>query len=143
MARPDVRGEGGGYAVPLILAAAIAAVTVAFTYGRGAVGLDRSAIGFEGLVGWLSKNGVEARTFNGGDRLTRERVGLRVYPLYAVDRGGQPANSAPRTDPPHLFEGREVELGVVRTKVAALPTLIVLPKWRRRWRIAAWRTRSC
>ena len=117
--------------LPLILVAAVVAATLALTYGRGSFDLDRSAIGFEGLVAWLSKTGAEARTFIGGDRLTRERVGLRVYPLYDVGLGGQSANSAPRADPPPLFYGREVELGVVRTKIAALPTLIVLPKWRR------------
>ena len=79
-----------------IVAVAIVAVVV-LTSARKAFDLDRSAIGFDGLVTWLSKNGVEARTFAGGDRLTGDRVGLRVYPL-ALRRATHQGRPMPAVD---------------------------------------------
>ena len=126
MPRPEAAGEGAGYALPLVLIVAVIAA-VALTFGGGGFSVDRSAIGFDGLVAWLSKGGTEARTFRGGDHLTSDRVGLRVYPLYDVDLGAQDSTATGRL---HAFNHGVVEVGVVKAKLASLPTLMVLPKWR-------------
>src|SRR5258708_2143829 len=113
MPRPEAAGEGAGYALPLVLIVAVIAA-IALTFGGGGFGVDGSAIGFDGLVAWLSKGGTEARTFKGGDHLTSDRVGLRVYPLYDVDLGAQDSTA---NRPLHAFNQRMVELGVVKTKL--------------------------
>lgn len=131
MARPNLTGEGAGYALPLALVAAAIVALIVVTYAQRAFDLDHSAIGFDGLAAWLSKNGVEARTFSGGDRLTRDRVGLRIYPLFDVDLGPQSPEATSTSGPLRLGGLPAVELDVVRRKRAAAPTLIVLPKWRK------------
>jgi hypothetical protein len=130
MARPDPGEPGSSLVLPLsIIAVAIVAFFV-LTSAREAYDLDRSAIGFDGLATWLSKNGVEARTFAGGDRLTADRVGLRIYPLFDIDLGHLSPNG-PSTNAPGGPSGLpQVAPDVVQTKRSAAPTLIVLPKWR-------------
>src|ERR1700730_8965747 len=130
MARPSLTGEGAGYAPPLVLVAAAVVGLILLTYEQRAFDLDHSAIGFNGLATWLSKNGVEARTFSGGDPLTRDRVGFRGYPLFNLDLGRQSPDTTSTTGPLRLAGLPAVELDVVRRKRAAAPTMIVLPKWR-------------
>ena len=130
MARPDPGEPASSLVLPLsIIAVAIVAVAV-LTSARKPFDLDRSAIGFDGLVTWLSKNGVEARTFAGGDRLTGDRVGLRVYPLFDSDLGHLLPNASSTNAPGGASGLPMVAPDVVRAKRGAAPTLIVLPKWR-------------
>ena len=140
MARPDAAGQGAGHALPLVIVAAAIVALLVVTAWQREYTLDRSAIGFDGLAAWLSKAGVEARTFNGGDRLTHERAGLRVYPLFNPDDGKGGAAASPGA--PRRSADRAVKAAVVRTKLAALPTLLVLPKWEATSSTAAFCTRN-
>jgi hypothetical protein len=130
MARPDPGEPGSSLVLPLSIVAVAIIAFLVLTSARRAFDLDRSAIGFDGLATWLSKNGVEARTFAGGDRLTGDRVGLRVYPLFDIDLGHLSPNVSSTNPPGEASQLPKVALDVVRTKRGAAPTLIVLPKWR-------------
>ena len=44
--------------------------------------IERSALGFDGLVAWLNADEIETRRFMGQGPLSGERVGLRILPLY-------------------------------------------------------------
>ncbi|WP_291843424.1 hypothetical protein [Maricaulis sp.] len=92
--------------------------------------LERSALGFDGLVGWLAADGVEARRFLGQGGLSGDGVGLRILPLYDPDLetfGGH--GFAP--DAAYLADTqRNMFRHVVTMKAETLPTLVILPKWR-------------
>lgn len=101
--------------------------------------LDRSAVGLAGLAPWLRERGVETKIFTGGvfpgattgGRRSRwGAVGLRVLPLYDVDltAASRPAGSAAARLAAQTE--RDVSQYVVRQKIVAAPTLVVLPKWR-------------
>ncbi len=92
--------------------------------------LDRSAAGFEGLALWLTARDVEARLFRGGDALTADRVGLRVLPLYDVDLDLYADELVGDRERLLAETERDIADFVVARKIAALPTLVALPKWR-------------
>lgn len=125
--------SGRGRASDLVLLAVLAAGVVGFALwalGGADRSLRRSPIGFDGLVAWLQAGGIEARGFQGGALLERDRVGLRILPLYDGDL------VAPRREPEDqdalIREADQVDIprAVVLAKIRLLPTLVALPKWR-------------
>lgn len=92
--------------------------------------LRRSPIGFDGLVAWLRDGGIEARGFQGGALLERDRVGLRILPLY--DGNLEHWRKQPEDQDELIQEADQVDIrrAVVLAKIRLLPTLVVLPKWR-------------
>lgn len=116
----------------LLLAALVAAVAALLWWaGRGGERpLRQSPIGFDGLVAWLVEGGLDARGFRGGALLERDRVGLRVLPLY--DGNVDHWRASPESAGELIREPDQVDIRrqVVDTKIRVLPTLVVLPKWR-------------
>ncbi len=93
------------------------------------VTLNRSATGFDGLPRWLAANEIEARTFYGRAVLDIEDVGLRILPLFDVDL--RSLKEQTNDDEEVMAEtDRDIRRYIVRRKVEALPTLLVMPKWR-------------
>ncbi|WP_297732787.1 hypothetical protein [uncultured Maricaulis sp.] len=93
--------------------------------------LERSALGFDGLVSWLNADAIETRRFLGQGPLSGEGVGLRILPLYDPDPGGGTGRRNLDPEAPYLADTlRAIPEYVVATKVKTLPTLVVLPKWR-------------
>lgn len=93
------------------------------------VSLNRSATGFDGLPRWLTTNEIPARTFYGRAVLDIESVGLRILPLFDVDL----RQSLQKTNDDEAVMAetdRDISHYVVRRKMALLPTLLVMPKWR-------------
>lgn len=112
-----------------LLAAGIAAFAL-WALGGGDRLLRRSPLGFDGLVAWLDAGGIEARNFQGGALLERDRVGLRILPLYDGDLDRR--RLEPEDQEGLIREADQVDIrgAVVLAKIRLLPTLVVLPKWR-------------
>ncbi|WP_295695303.1 hypothetical protein [uncultured Maricaulis sp.] len=93
--------------------------------------IERSALGFDGLVTWLNADEIETRRFMGQGPLSGERVGLRILPLYDPDLGFGFGRMGRDPEAPYLTPTlRPIRDYVVSSKVTTLPTLVILPKWR-------------
>lgn len=92
--------------------------------------LRASPVGLNGLQLWLAADGITTQSFTGGWGLDPASVGLMVLPLHDTepDRKLVPA----KTEQELLFQQDEADLDwwAIDTKIARVPTLIVLPKWR-------------
>lgn len=92
--------------------------------------LDRSVMGNAGLRGWLQAHDVPSRLANPRLAPPASEFSIAVMPLFDTDllRGAErPEDADARmlwTDP------RDVQAWELREMTAALPSLIVLPKWR-------------
>lgn len=93
--------------------------------------LNKSALGFDGLVSWSAQNGRSTRSFSGGSALGQDTVSLRVLPLYdsRVDSFDFPLGQDV-SDPYLRADLRPISRRVVQAKIETLPTLIIYPKWR-------------
>lgn len=109
---------------------AAAMVVVLWFFGSGERELRRSAAGFGGLVEWLQEGGLDAREFSGGGYLVEGKVGLRILPLHDTDLTA--ARVSPETPEELVLQTAEGDIGqeVVHEKIALLPSLVILPKWR-------------
>ncbi len=98
--------------------------------------LSRSAVGFDGLVGWLKSNDVNALRVVGGREVDPDSVGLRILPLY--DSHLDAVRPVPQTEQDLIFQRdeRDATRQVIRRKIKSLPTLLVLPKWRTGMRLS-------
>lgn len=126
--------KGGVEWIGVGVAVALVVGVLFFADWRRTQDLDRSAIGFQGLIAWLKANEVEARAFRGGDFLDEDRVGLRILPLYdsnlkAVGFMRRPDERPERERYMDTTE-RDIDSSVVIAKAIELPTLVILPKWR-------------
>lgn len=117
------------------LAALIAAVLALFWFGGdGSAARDRqldvSLIGTDGLQIWLQAQGIEVVHSN--PRLTprSDEMSLAILPLYDIqlDADAQPPETP--DDEMQQANQRDLERWVFQQKLDALPTLVVLPKWR-------------
>jgi len=119
----------GGIAVVIVIA-------VLYFTGRPEPRLIASPTGFEGFRVWLVAKDHPARSFSGGYTLDPEGVGLRILPLYDLSLTN--SRTQPRT-PEELLtreDERDVTLRAIQTKAEAMPTMLVLPKWRSAVRLA-------
>jgi hypothetical protein len=115
----------------IVIGAVVVAILAAlWFFGRAERDVQRSAVGFAGLVEWLDDNGVEARAFTGGGFLVEGEVGLRILPLYDTDPDSD--RTLPETPEELIAQTSENDLPgyVAREKIRLLPTLVILPKWR-------------
>lgn len=122
-------GRTGDLMMLAVLAAAVAGLLY-WAFGAGERPLWRSAIGLDGLVAWLRADGLDARNFHGGVFLRRDGVGLRILPLYDGDLSSPRPVPASREELLHQQDAVDLTGSVVEAKIALLPTLVVLPKWR-------------
>lgn len=116
---------------PVVMGVFVVALLVLLVFlGGKERPLQRAATGFDGLVAWLKANDVEARAFAGGAPLVKGEIGLRILPLYDTDLTQK--REVPDTREAVIAETSETDLplGVLRRKVNAIPTLVILPKWR-------------
>jgi len=123
------RGRAADWIMLALVVGGVAAF-VLWALGGADRQLRRSPIGFDGLVAWLRDGGLEARGFQGGALLERERVGLRILPLY--DGNIDHWRTQPEDQDALIREADQVDIrrAVVLAKIRLLPTLVVLPKWR-------------
>lgn len=92
--------------------------------------LRRSPLGLEGLQSWLAVDGHPTRVFSGGWTQDPGEIGLRIMPIHDT-RPGQDRDF-PATQEEYLFQSDEFDIraDLVRKKIAIVPTVLVLPKWR-------------
>ena len=122
--------RSGGSGTFLVIGAIVLVLVVVAILNRPEPPLERAATGLQGLVAWLKKNDEDARIFQGGQPLIRDSVSLRILPLYDTDlRKGRPPPET-REDVIAQTTDRDLARHVFRGKVADLPTLVVLPKWK-------------
>jgi len=123
--------QRSGSALPILLAVGVLVLIGAMMlFGGRDQPVQRSATGMQGLVAWLRANAVPARTHTGGAPLYEGEVGLRILPLYDTDLLAD--RQVPTDKAGTIVQTSEVDIdrSVVRQKIRALPTLVVLPKWR-------------
>jgi len=115
----------------------IGVVVLAFLAGlallSGAAGglrLDRSALGVEGLARLAPDLGLGIERPRRIAAQKASALSLRILPLYDMDLYATAA--APRTRAEDLGQTtlREIDGWVLEEKLAELPSLVVLPKWR-------------
>ena len=139
MSDKPVHSVGRGNPVS-ILPIGIAALTLAgIVYLLVAIDrevpLNRSPVGFAGLTQWLKSQEIEALTFQGGGALKPEDIALRILPLFDTDLANE--SRSPTNETEDLNQTTEVDISayVVNQKIQDIPTLVVLPKWRRAVRL--------
>ena len=94
--------------------------------GPGFPGLDRTVIGIEALSGVLERAGVAVSRSDPRISPRLQDLGLRILPLYDMDL----ATESTGTRSADSSSLRDLDADVFARKVADLPTLVVLPKWR-------------
>lgn len=101
-----------------------------FFSGQSQQVLRKSPAGFDGLSYWLSSKDQRVQNFTGGWTIDAESIGLRILPLF--DTRFDSDRAVPTTKEELLMQRDEYDLrgSVVRRKIARVPTLVVLPKWR-------------
>lgn len=96
--------------------------------------IERSALGFDGLVRWLSAQEMPARRYTGGGPLFTDAMTLRVLPLYDPNPNESASNRVPvggeAQDPDLEATLRPIPAEVIAQKIEDQPTLLILPKWR-------------
>jgi hypothetical protein len=92
--------------------------------------LRRSPIGFDALAIWLRAEELPARTYRGLASVDIDAVGLRILPLFDFDL--EHDIEVPETEQELILQQSEVDISidVLRHKIAAVPTLVIPPKWR-------------
>lgn len=126
--------KGGGNTGGLVLAIlAVLALVLGGIYLSGQARdtrLDRGPLGLSALAGWLAQNGQSAR--NAHPRLTplSEDLSLRVMPLYDPFPDRYDPDPDSRENWLEAWSLRNITSEILREKIARMPTLILLPKWR-------------
>ena len=117
------------------LAALIGAVVALFWLGGDGSAardrqLDASLIGTNGLQIWLQDQGVEVVHSNPRLSPRAEDLSLAILPLYDIDLYNQIAPATTPEDDLKQASQRDLDSWIWLEKLNALPTLVVLPKWR-------------
>ncbi|WP_118132919.1 hypothetical protein [Oceanicella sp. SM1341] len=115
--------------IALLLGVIVALVAAWAWLARPERALPRSAMGFDGLASWLEQGGIDARTFSGGTYLDPDGIGLRILPLYDTDPFTTAPPPADRQAARRAQDLVDMNSYVLQRKLA-LPTLLILPKWR-------------
>lgn len=123
-------GRSGGSGTLIVVGVVVVAIIVLAILSRPEPPLERTATGMQGLVAWLKKNDEDARVFFGGQPLIRGSVSLRILPLYDTDLLKKRKTPETRDEVIAQTTDRDLMRHVFRGKVADLPTLVVLPKWK-------------
>lgn len=119
-----------GDMVVLAVVALMAVAAIFYVLSQRQQELRRSPAGMDGLEIWLSSRGHSAQAFSGGWPLSEDTVGLLVVPLYDTDLGNDKEWPTTREELLLQQDEYDLNLSVVRSKIAQVPTLVVLPKWR-------------
>lgn len=92
--------------------------------------LRQSASGFDGLQRWLVSQDLSAQSFTGGWPLDRSTVGLLVQPVFDLHPDTDRTPAATKDDLLLQTDEFDQEVDLIREKAQAVPSLIILPKWR-------------
>ena len=92
--------------------------------------INRSPIGVSALAGWLSQNDIPARLSHRRVYPPLADLGLRVMPLYDLDLSETAPTPSGQKDRLESGDLRDLSEENYLTKIAELPTLVLLPKWR-------------
>ncbi len=121
--------------VIMIVTGALVLAAIWYVLTQRQQALRNSPTGFDGLQIWLASEGVSTQSFQGGWLIDQNTIGLLVLPVYdtALDQD----KSYPQSEDELLFHQDEIDLEIkpIIEKAERVPTLIVLPKWRRGMRL--------
>lgn len=123
-------------ATPVIgFAALIAAIAALFWFGGDETAakdrqLDASLIGTDGLQIWLQDQGIEVVHSNPRLTLRADGLSLAILPLYDIDLEASIKQPLTPEDEMQQSGQRDLDHRVLQEKLNALPSLVVLPKWR-------------
>ncbi|WP_208354252.1 hypothetical protein [Pseudaestuariivita rosea] len=119
----------------LIIGGVIVAIIVIFAFvllsGDRTQSLRRSVIGFDGLHSWLTSQRADSQIFSGGYSFDPDTIGLRIVPLYDTNLRRTRSRALTQEDVLMQEDIRDMPLGELSTKIDAVQTMVVLPKWRR------------
>ncbi|MEM8742890.1 MAG: hypothetical protein AAGE13_15530, partial [Pseudomonadota bacterium] len=89
-------GRPSGALPPLLALAALVLLGLVFLAAPRQQSLQTSPTGFDGLARWLTHEGLETRSFEGGWPIDAASVGLTIIPLYdtALDQPLRPAQNS-------------------------------------------------
>jgi len=130
---PAVQGKSAaaipssGFPVILVVAGALA-VLLWFLFTQAA-SLDRSIIGTSGFASFAKSRGLNIRILSTRTKIDAQQIGLRILPLY-TPRYGARARPTGGKENENEEVLRPISSYVVGGKIKAIPTLLVLPKWR-------------
>ena len=111
------------------LVAALGLGLVLLTSGAGDRQLDRSALGVQGLVELAPDLGLTLELPRRIAARKASAYSLRILPLYDLNLDTTEATPTTRAEQLGQRTLRELTWDVFDQKTAALPTLVVLPKW--------------
>jgi hypothetical protein len=114
--------------IAVIVALAVAAVV--FVMSQRPQQLRGSAVGMDGLQVWLASSGLSAQVFSGGWLPDPNRIGLLVLPMYDTRPDIPLEPAATRDGILRQQDESDLDWASLTEKAEAVPTLVVLPKWR-------------
>lgn len=112
--------------VGAIIAGLVAVAALALAARLGGDGIDASVMGFDGLRGWLPPNHIAVVKADIHAAPRPADYALRLLPLYDIN-----LRAAAKTDEARQASPRDMTESVFLRRLAAMPTLVVLPKWKR------------
>lgn len=98
--------------------------------GNGDRRIDASPIGTHGLEIWLNENDIATARSHRRTTLTQQDVALRILPLYDVDPTRDASAPTSRDARRRQESQRDIDANILREKIAYVPSLVMLPKWR-------------
>jgi hypothetical protein len=92
--------------------------------------LERSVMGFDGLVTWLDENDIDLEPSNPRLSPDTARFALQILPLADTDLSSD--TDDPQTSEEAFYQTtqRDIAFDTYDWKIYTLPTLVILPKWR-------------
>ena len=120
-------GNNSGSIIAIVIAVA-AVMALMFLGSSGS--LRSTAIGTDGLRYWLVSQDIEVVQANGRIERDLNEFSLRILPLNDIDFS---ADRRPAATERQFLLGRtqnDIDQWSVDAKIAALPSLVMLPKWR-------------
>jgi hypothetical protein len=91
--------------------------------------LERSVMGFDGLVAWLGENDIDLQPSNPRLSPSAERFALQILPLADTSLYAEADEPATARDAFYQTTQRDLSYDDYDWKIYTLPTLVILPKW--------------
>jgi hypothetical protein len=91
--------------------------------------IDASTIGIDALGPWLRQQDIAVQRSNPRLYPIAETIALRIIPLYDTDLNSWAPEPATRVEAYFAPTIRDIDREDLAFRIAAMPTLIVMPKW--------------